>query len=94
MTSLCTTKAVRAYFFDNKLPDNGLICPTDEVLFPPKSEDGSIPSASLWMSEDEDSEDGIDTYSVEDLRLLENMRALGRELEDYVGSFKRPKTIV
>ncbi|KAL5536829.1 hypothetical protein ACEPAF_652 [Sanghuangporus sanghuang] len=94
MTSLCTTKAVRAYFFDNKLPDNGLICPTDEVLFPPKSEDGSIPSASLWMSEDEDSEAGIGTYSVEDLRLLENMRALGRELEDYVGSFKRPKTIV
>ena len=90
MTSLCTAKALRSYFFDDELPENGLVCPTDEVLFPPKSKDGKVNAASLWMWSDAD-ENSIAAYSMEDLRLLENMRALGVELEEYVGSFKRPK---
>ena len=87
MTSLCTAKAVRAYFFDDELPENGLVCSTDEVLFPPKSENGSIHAADLWRSANE----VADAYSEEDLQLLETMRALGRELETYIGSFKSNK---
>lgn len=82
MTSLCTTKVIRGYFFNDELPENGVVCQTDEVLFPPKSDN----TASFWTQTDGVTAD----YSAEDLRLMEDMRALGVELEGYVGSFKRP----
>ncbi|KAI5121647.1 hypothetical protein M0805_001174 [Coniferiporia weirii] len=83
MTSLCTTKALRGYFLEGKLPESGLLCETDEVLFPPKTSDATGPAA-LWLKDE-----SLQSYSLEDVRLLETMRALGRELEPYVGEFKR-----
>lgn len=85
MSSLCTAKALRAYFFNDVLPENGLVCSTDEVLFPPQAEGGSIKITDLWAQEDKDGE----AYSVEDLRLLEIIHALGRELDEHVGSPRR-----
>lgn len=67
MASLCTTKAVREYFVNGKLPPNGLRCDTNEVLFPPKNSADS----ELWLSDMED------TLSEEDKKLLESARELG-----------------
>ncbi|THH10350.1 hypothetical protein EW145_g1383 [Phellinidium pouzarii] len=83
MSSLCTAKALRAYFLEGKLPENGLFCETDEELFPPKTSN-MTGSGLMWMKNAV-----LQTYSKEDMQLLETMRALGRELEPYVGSFKR-----
>lgn len=84
MASLCTGKAIREYFLENKLPENGLWCETDEVLFPPKSPD-SGEAVDAWLNKE------ASIYSAEDLRLLVQLRDLGRELEPYVSDFKRPK---
>lgn len=84
MTSLCTTRALRSYFLEDTLPENGLFCPTDEILFPPKA-NGTVDVQ--WKKPD----DTLDSYSEEDIRLLENMQALGREIEQHVSDFKRTK---
>lgn len=84
MSSLCTAKAIREYFLEGKLPENGLFCPTDEVLFPPKDDEGS----ALWVGE------SSTAYSEEDLKLLETMRELGKELEAFVGTFKRSRSLL
>jgi len=85
MTSLCTSKAIREYFVEGKLPPNGLMCSTDEKLFPPKE------SASLggpaWLNS------APEMYSAEDMKLLESTRALGMELEQFASAFKRPRAL-
>jgi hypothetical protein len=50
-TSLCTGKALRTYFLDNTLPENGVECEISEQLFP--EDEGS----TLWTEEDESGED-------------------------------------
>ena len=82
MTSLCTAKAIREYFLEGKLPKSGLFCPTDEVLFPPKNE-----TVDSWANND------LVEYSEEDLRLLKAMKELGKEMDHFVGSFKRPRSL-
>lgn len=86
MTSLCTGKAIRAYFLDDKLPENGLWCETDEVLFPPKAPDVAA-SVDAWFKEPASS------YPEDDLRLLSMLRDLGQILEPYVGDFRRPRSL-
>ena len=81
MTSLCTGKAIRAYFLDDKLPENGLWCETDEVLFPPVTTDDT---ALLWLT------DSVKA-SVGDVEFLVTLRELGLVLESFVSSFKRPR---
>ena len=81
MTSLCTGKAVRSYFNEGVLPPNGLVCPTDEVLFPPVTTDDT---ALLWLT------DGVKA-SVGDVEFLVTLRELGLVLESSVSSFKRPR---
>lgn len=76
---MCTSKAIREYFLDGKLPENGIVCPTDEVLFPPTNSSDSM----VWMSS------AAQAYSADDLLLLENFRELGKELTPFVSSFKR-----
>ncbi|KAF8518940.1 Alpha/Beta hydrolase protein [Hysterangium stoloniferum] len=56
MASLCTGKAIREYFLEGQLPPNGIVCPTNEVLFPPQN----ISDAMAWVAGD--------IYSEEDLR--------------------------
>ncbi|KAH8111001.1 Alpha/Beta hydrolase protein [Phellopilus nigrolimitatus] len=84
MSSLCTARTLRAYFLEGELPENGLVCATDEVLFPPKPTVDSD-SSVLWLNKS-----GSQMYSAEDVRLLKIVQALGRELEPYIGGFKRP----
>ena len=86
MTSLCTGKAIHAYFNAGILPPNGLICQTDEVLFPPKSDKSSVSSLD-WLDIQGNS------YSAEDLELLNTLRELGTALEPFVSSFKRPRAL-
>lgn len=82
MSSLCTSKAIRAYFSEGVLPENGIVCPTDEVLFPPPPSDAA--DSLYWLSADPVS------LSAEDLELLETSRALGQALEPFTSMFKRP----
>jgi hypothetical protein len=86
MTSLCTGKAIRAYFNDGELPPNGIVCPTDEVLFPPESDVASLQSLN-WLDRE------AHAYSVEDLELLKTLRELGTALDPFVSTFKRPRAL-
>ncbi|TDL20711.1 hypothetical protein BD410DRAFT_841140 [Rickenella mellea] len=65
MASLCTIKIIRDYFLHGKLPQNGVICPVDEILFPPSS--GSADQLNVPR-------EGI---SDEDKMLLKNVQELG-----------------
>ncbi|KDQ20372.1 hypothetical protein BOTBODRAFT_26373 [Botryobasidium botryosum FD-172 SS1] len=79
MASLCTGKAVAAYFLNNTLPERGLVCPTEERLFPdPDAQD-------VWMAEQ------LVGVAAEDVRLLEAWRNLGRAAEDDIHRFKKPR---
>ena len=69
MASLCTAKVLRDYFLDGKLPENGIVCPTDEVLFPPK--ESTTTDKLSWLREEEV------IYSEEDRELLKTMKELG-----------------
>ncbi|TDL24013.1 alpha/beta-hydrolase [Rickenella mellea] len=81
MASLCTAKALKGYFLEGKLPPNGLICPTDEKLFPPPPANAS--DTMVWLQEMQE------TLSEEDLKLLDNIKELGQDLAPFVSSFKR-----
>ena len=70
MASLCTARVLRDYFLDNQLPENGIVCPTDEMLFPPTvttSIDGL-----LWLKND------VKVYSEDELKLLKIVKELGK----------------
>jgi len=67
MASLCTVRAVRSYFLDGKLPPNGLECSVDEELFPKPN----ALAKSSWLK------GAVETYSVDDMRLLEAVKELG-----------------
>jgi len=82
MASLCTGKVVAAYFLHNTLPEHGLVCPTEERLFP---EPASPDAEGAWITEQ------LVGVSVEDIRLLEVWRNLGRAAETYIYRFKRPR---
>ena len=70
MASLCTVRAIRSYFLDGKLPPNGLECSVDEELFPKPS----TLANSTWLK------GAVDTYSADDMMLLEAARELGEIL--------------
>lgn len=69
---------------DGKLPESGVVCATDEVLFPPTSANAS--DSLLWLKSD------AAAYSADDLRLLHTVRELGKELTPFISSFKRHHT--
>ena len=76
MASLCTTKAVREYFVNGKLPPNGLKCDTNEKLFPSKDST----SSDLWVDSLEED------LSEDDKKLLESARELGLVMDTLHGS--------
>ena len=49
VASLCTAKAVKAYFLNNTLPEDGLVCSPTEKLFPAAN--------GLWEEDVADEED-------------------------------------
>lgn len=69
MASLCTAKVLREYFVEGRLPQNGTICATDEILFPPKVAQTS--DDLLWLK------GGTKAYTEEELELLNTVRELG-----------------
>lgn len=73
MASICTGKAIQNYFFDGELPPNGIVCPTNEVLFPPTD---NITNSMIWMTGD--------VHDLEDLQLVQNLKALGEEMQPYL----------
>ena len=69
MASLCTARAVKEYFLEGKLPEYGLVCPTDEELFSTAMSD----EGAFWLTE-------FQNYSEDDLKLLESARGLGEAI--------------
>jgi hypothetical protein len=78
MASLCTGSVIRDYFLRGQLPPNGLVCSTNENLFPAP---GNATEAATWMSED--------VLDDEDRRLLQNIKALGEEMEPFLTRGRR-----
>ena len=70
MASLCTAKVLRDYFLNNQLPENGIVCPTDEMLFPPTEVTST--EGLLWLKND------VKTYPEDDLELLKTVKELGK----------------
>jgi hypothetical protein len=73
MASVCTGKVIQDYFFKGELPPNGLVCPTNEVLFPPAE---NATNAMAWMT--------ADVQNMDDQRLLQNLKALGEAMQPYL----------
>lgn len=75
---MCTVSAIKAYLLRGELPENGIVCPVDERLFPP-------PTGEIRTSRPEWLTDG--QFSAEDLRVLDAWKDLGQHMEPFVGRF-------
>ena len=73
MASLCTGKVIRSYFFEGELPANGMVCPTNETLFPPTE---NTTNYMTWTNGD--------ALDMEDERLLQNLKGLGEEMRPFL----------
>jgi len=83
MTSVCTFKAIKGYLLRGELPPDGLVCSTDERLFPPSSPEETDNGSMLWLKA------SAEAYSEEDLHLLASIRELGKRIEPFLSSFTR-----
>ncbi|KIJ55644.1 hypothetical protein M422DRAFT_41576 [Sphaerobolus stellatus SS14] len=71
MASLCTGRAIREYFFDGKLPPDNTVCPASETSFLLKNE-----NAMTWSSGD--------IMNEADMRILQNFKRLGEEIQPFL----------
>ncbi|KZV91479.1 alpha/beta-hydrolase [Exidia glandulosa HHB12029] len=65
--SLCTANAIRGYFLNGTLPENGLFCPVSEETFPTNGDSASV---STWLTAEERTEENV--------RVLDVVRDIGR----------------
>jgi len=72
--SLCTANALRAYFIDNVVPPDGMLCQPTETIFPASTSDDS-----LWVA------DAEHILTAEDVELLEAVKGLGVATAEYIG---------
>ena len=73
---------LREYFLEGKLPPNGKVCATTEILFPPSDHaNGSIPGGVAALFDLE----GVE--SADDLKLLNAMKAFG----EAAGEWMKPR---
>jgi len=72
LASVCTARTIRGYLLDGDLPPSGLLCPVDEKLFPTEKNPGF--NRPEWLRESS----LVD--SPDDIKLLESIRHLGKEL--------------
>lgn len=78
MASLCTGKVIQSYFFEGELPPNGMVCPTNETLFPPTDETTNY---TTWTN--------ADVLNMEDERLLQNLKGLGEAMRPFLMQRRR-----
>jgi len=74
MASLCTIRTIRDYFLNGEHPPNGIVCPTNEILFPPVA--GNSANAKAWTTEAAEVQ--------EDMRILEIFKGLGKEIQPFL----------
>ncbi|KAF8522995.1 TAP-like protein-domain-containing protein [Gautieria morchelliformis] len=73
MASLCTGKIIQNYLFEGRLPPNGMVCPTNETLFPPTE---NVTNLNPWTT--------AGVLDIDDQRLLENLKGLGEEMGPFL----------
>ncbi|KZS94306.1 alpha/beta-hydrolase [Sistotremastrum niveocremeum HHB9708] len=82
--SLCTAKALKAYFLEGTLPQDGLFCTPDETFFPTSEHKVD---ALHWLAPS-GGEGDIQMMSVADIELLEAVRGLGISAGEFLNHGK------